>query len=154
LLISRLIEGRVPNYEQVIPKSCPLKLNIKTEELLSAVKRVALLAPEKSESIKLTLSDNKMLISANTQGVGEAEEELSVAYKGAKFEVAYNPRYIADVLKNLDTEEATLEFTDSASPAIIRPETKENKGPAKEGKGAKETRETEQYLCVIMPMRI
>ena len=127
-------------------------MKIKTNELLNAVKRVALLAPEKSESIKLSLSDNKMLISANTQGVGEAEEEIGIVYKGAKFEVAYNPRYIADVLKNADTEEVILEFTDAASPAIIRPEVKEAK-ETKATKGA--TKETEQqYLCVIMPMRI
>lgn len=145
LLISRLIEGRFPNYEQVIPKSCPLKLKIKTEELLNAVKRVALLAPEKSESIKLTLSDNKMLVSANTQGLGEAEEELAVVYEGSKFEVAYNPRYIGDVLKNVGTEEVNLEFTDASSPAIINPEIKA---------GGQEARDIEQYLCVIMPMRI
>jgi DNA polymerase III subunit beta len=154
LLVSRLIEGRFPNYEQVIPKSCPLKMKINTNELLNAVKRVSLLSPEKSESIKLALSDNKMIISANTQGVGEAEEEIAIAYKGTKFEVAYNPRYIADVLKNVDSEEVALEFTDAASPAIIRPEIKETK-QTKETKTTKAVaKEPELYLCVIMPMRI
>ncbi len=142
LLVSRLIEGRFPNYEQVIPKSSPLKVKINTEELLNAVKRIALLAPEKAESIKLTLLDNKMLISANTQGVGEAEEEINILYKGEKFEVAYNPRYIGDVLKNIGTKEINFEFSDMASPAVIKPEVK--------GKD----KNKEQYLCVIMPMRL
>ncbi|MFH1783592.1 MAG: DNA polymerase III subunit beta [bacterium] len=144
LLVSRLIEGRFPNYEQVIPKGCPIKLQLKTQELLDAVKRISLLAPEKAESIKITISNDKMMISAISQGVGEAEEEVGVSYKGDSFELAYNPRYIGDVLKNIDTEMVKLEFTDSASPAIIRPEVK----------AAAKDKDKESYLCVIMPMRL
>ncbi len=142
LLLSRLIEGRFPNYEQVIPKSSAVKLKINTQELLDAVKRISLLAPEKAESIKLALSDNKMMISATSQGVGEAEEEVVLSYKGDNFEVAYNPRYIGDVLKNIETEAVMLEFTDASSPAVIKPELKEKE------------KDKDNYLCVIMPMRL
>lgn len=142
LLVSRLIEGRFPNYEQVIPKSSAVKLKINTQGLLDAVKRISLLAPEKAESIKLALSDNKMMISATSQGVGEAEEEVPLVYKGNSFEVAYNPRYIGDVLKNIETEVVRLEFTDASSPAVIKPELKEKE------------KDKDNYLCVIMPMRL
>lgn len=141
VLVSRLIEGHFPNYDQVIPKSSQLDVIVNTAELLNAVKRVSLLSSERSEAVKLSIGKGKMIISSSTQGVGEASEEIELSHKGDDFEAAYNPFYIIDVLKNIETDEIVLQLTNSLSPGIIKPNVK---------KGEFEY----NYLTVIMPMRL
>jgi len=136
ILVSRLIEGKFPNYKQVIPKEHSTELVLDTAKFLSAIKRVSLLAPEKAESIKLELASDKAIISSMAQGLGEAQEEMEIEYKGSKFEAAYNPKYLIDVLKNIATANIILELSNPMSPGVIRPQS------------------DEEYLYVIMPMRL
>jgi len=136
VLISRLIEGHFPNYEQVIPRSSEIKLKIKTEELLQATKRVALLTTEKSNSIRYSLKKNKLVISANTEGLGEARDVVGIDYAGREMEIAYNPQFLINVLRNIGCEEVCLELTNSLNPCLIRPTTGED------------------YISIVMPMRI
>lgn len=136
ILVSRLIEGKFPNYKQVIPKEHSTELVLDTAKFLSAIKRVSLLAPEKAESIKLELANNKAIISSMAQGLGEAQEEMEIEYKGNKFEAAYNPKYLIDVLKNITTANIIIELSNPMSPGVIRPQS------------------DEEYLYVIMPMRL
>jgi len=136
VLISRLIEGHFPNYEQVIPRKSDIKLKINTEELLQATKRVALLTTEKSNSIKYSLKKNKLIISANTEGLGEARDVVGIDYAGEEMEIAYNPQFLIDVLRNIGCEEVFLELTNSLNPCLIRPTTEED------------------YISIVMPMRI
>lgn len=133
-LVSRLIEGRFPNYKQVIPKSLEKKINLSRQELLSGIKRSILITNDRSNSIKLNFSKNNLTISANTPDVGESRESLDIAYKGKDIEIALNPSYVVDVLKNVDDEEVLLEITDGANPGIIRSGS--------------------EFLYVIMPMRL
>ncbi|MDD5258823.1 MAG: DNA polymerase III subunit beta [bacterium] len=135
-LVSRLIEGKFPNYKQVIPKEHSLDLVLDTAKFLSAIKRMSLVAPEKAESIKLELANNKAVISGMAQGLGEAQEEIEIEYKGNKFEVAYNPKYLIEVLKNISTPNIILELSNPMSPGVIKPQS------------------DEEYLYVIMPMRL
>ncbi|MDD5132053.1 MAG: DNA polymerase III subunit beta [bacterium] len=136
ILVSRLIEGKFPNYKQVIPKEHSQEVLLDTAKFLSAIKRMSLIAPEKAESIKLELINNKAIISSMSQGLGEAQEELEIEYKGNKFEVAYNPKYLVEVLKNLSTQNIILELSNPMSPGVIKPQN------------------NEEYLYVIMPMRL
>ena len=135
-LLSRVIDGKFPNYEQVIPKTKEIEISVETTRLLSAVKRAALFAQDHSGSVRFALSDGFLKISANAQNVGEEEEELEVPYKGAHFEIAFNPHFLLDVLKNSEGPKVNLEFTNSLNPGMIKPAGVEN------------------YLCVIMPMRL
>ena len=136
VLISRLIEGHFPNYEQVIPRKSDIKLKISTEELLQATKRVALLTTEKSNSIRYSLKKDKLLISANTEGLGEARDIVGIDYAGEEMEIAYNPQFLIDILRNIGCEEVFLELTNSLNPCLIRPTTGED------------------YISIVMPMRI
>ena len=136
ILISRLIEGHFPNYEQVIPRTSTIKLKIITEELLQATKRVALLTIGKSNSIKYSLKKNKLIISANTEGLGEARDIVGIDYAGEEMEIAYNPQFLIDVLRNIGCEEVCLELTNSLNPCLIRPTSGED------------------YISIVMPMRI
>lgn len=136
VLVSRVIDGNFPNYEQVIPKAKEIELKIKTSEILSAVKRAALFAQDRGGSVRFTLKNKLLKISANSQSVGEEEEELEVEYAGANFEIAFNPAFLLDVLKNSDKLDVRFEFTTALNPVLIKP-ADDNK-----------------YLCVIMPLRL
>jgi len=136
VVISRLIEGHFPDYEQVIPRSSEIKLKIKTDELLQATRRVALLTTEKSSSIRYSLKKNKLLISAITEGLGEARDVVGIDYSGEEMEIAYNAQFLIDVLRNIGCDEISLELTNSLNPCLIRPVSGED------------------YISIIMPMRI
>jgi len=135
-IVSRLIEGQFPNYEQVIPKESDKKIEATTSGLAAATRRVAILTSEKSNSIRYKISEGKLTISSKTPDMGEAKEEMDVTYKGEEISIAYNAKYVLDVLKNAGTDTVQIELTQALSPGVIRP-----KGDP-------------DYLCVIMPMRV
>lgn len=137
VLMSRLIDGQFPNYDQVIPKQSTVKVEANVERFMSATKRVALMASDKSNSVKFQFNPASVIISANTPEIGEAQEEMDVHIEGGTLTVAYNAKYIMDVLKNIGSEALVFELTTNLNPGVIKP---------KDG-GA-------DYLCVIMPMRI
>ena len=136
MLVSRVIDGTFPNYEQVIPKLKEVELKLKSSDIFSAVKRAALFAQDRGGSVRFSLAKKNLRISANAQSVGEEEEELEVDYDGPNFEIAFNPTFLLDVLKNSDSTEILFEFSSSLNPGLIKPG----------GNGS--------YLCVIMPMRL
>jgi len=120
LLISKLIEGTYPNFKQVIPSQCDERVTIERESLLTAVKRVALLTSDKSNSIKLTFGKNKLQITATTPDVGEAHESLPIKHTGKEISVAFNPEFLMDPLRNLSSDEVFFELTDALSPGVIK----------------------------------
>jgi len=134
LLVSKLIEGNYPNYRQVIPSEAKERVTLERETLLNAVRRVALLASEKSNSVKLSFSKGNIDIVATTPDVGEARESLSVMYKGREFSIAFNPEFLMAPLRNLSTDEVYLDLIDEMSPGVIK-----IAGP---------------FLYVLMPMRL
>ena len=134
LLVSKLIEGNYPNYRQVIPAESRERITIERELFLNAVRRVALLSSEKSNSVKLNFTKNNLEITSNTPDIGEARESLAISYKTKDFSVAFNPVFLQDPLRNLTDEEIFLEVSDEMSPGVIKIST--------------------PFLYVLMPMRI
>lgn len=134
LIVTKLIEGNYPNFRQVIPSSCDERVTIERESMLMALRRVALLTTDKSNSIKLTFGDNNLQITAVTPEVGEAEEKLPIKYGGKEISVAFNPEYVMDPLRNLDSDEIYFEMSDELSPGVIKCDI--------------------PFLYVLMPMRI
>jgi DNA polymerase-3 subunit beta len=134
-LVSRLIDGHFPNYEQVIPQESKIKITIKTDALLQATRRVSLLSSEKSNFVKYTFSKNTLTLTAKTQDMGEAQDKIDIDYAGDPLEIGYNPVFVTDVLSNVGTDEVIIELTNALNPGIIRPAT-------------------DDYLAVIMPMRV
>ena len=120
LLVSKLIEGNYPNYRQVIPSEAKERVTLERETLLNAVRRVALLASEKSNSVKLSFSKGNIDIVATTPEVGEARESLAVMYKGREFSIAFNPEFLMAPLRNLSTDEVYLDLIDEMSPGVIK----------------------------------
>ncbi|PAW76940.1 MAG: DNA polymerase III subunit beta [Verrucomicrobia bacterium Tous-C9LFEB] len=132
-LVSKLIEGNYPNYKQVVPTEAKERITLEREIFLNAVHRVALLSSEKSNSVKLIFGKNTLDITANTPEVGEAKESLPINYKGKEFTIAFNPNFLMDPLRNLESDTIFFDFIDELSPGVI----KYNK----------------PFLYVIMPMR-
>jgi DNA polymerase-3 subunit beta len=137
MLVSRVIDGTYPNYDQVIPKKNDQIMTTDTDSLLKAVRRVGILASEKSSPVKMTLKGPSLTIQSNTPDLGEAEEELEVAYSGNDMTVAYNARYLQDCLKVMGSAKVEVRLSSPLNPALLVPEG---------GDGS--------YLYVVMPMRL
>lgn len=134
LVISRLIEGKFPNYEQVIPAQSPNKLWISREEFLMATRRISLWSTQESPSIRLDLRPEQMLLSKQTPDVGEAREELAIQYSGPEFSIGFNPTYLIDVLKVLPDGQVEVELPGPDRPGVIRTQ--------------------DHYLYVVLPMQL
>lgn len=119
-IISRLIEGEFPNYEQVIPKEVKEKLLVSREKFLSSIKRAALFTNSDSMAIKIDLAKDKVVISKSTPYLGEARIEIDADYKGKELSVGFNPDYLIDLLKNIDQETIGFEIADSEKPGVVR----------------------------------
>ncbi|MCB9799845.1 MAG: DNA polymerase III subunit beta [Candidatus Omnitrophica bacterium] len=133
-LVSRLIEGNFPNYEQVIPKGENTSLSVNREELLQSVRRASLLTSADSPAVKLDFLKSKILISSRSPNLGESKEEINAAVQGKEMAIGFNPQYVTDALKNMDVEEITVSLTEPDKPGLIK---------GKDG-----------YLYVIMPMQL
>jgi DNA polymerase-3 subunit beta len=136
VVLSRLIEGHFPNYEQVIPKGRDSEVKFSTRKLLAATQRAAVGTLEKGGSVRYNLTKGKLQISASAQGRVEVESELDAAYSGPPFAIAFNPTYLIDVFRALETDEVLLELTTPLNPAVIRPVGDDN------------------YKYVVMPMQL
>lgn len=117
---SRLIEGKFPDYERVIPVGNDKKIIINREDLLSLIRRASLLCSGDSRAVKFSFGKGELKLSSRTAEVGESELSLPVSYDGSAIEMDFNPDYIADVLRVLNTDEVTLELKDGECSGMIR----------------------------------
>ena len=119
-VISRLIEGDFPNYEQVVPKEPQEKIIINRGLFLDGIKRAALLTTQDSQSVRFEILKNKIVVSKSSPNIGEVREELDTVYKGHEITVGFNPGYIMDALKVIPQDEIALEVFGPDKPAVIR----------------------------------
>lgn len=120
MIISRLIEGEFPDYQQVVPPVSENKMGVSREEFLLAVKRAALLVTPDYQAVKLELFKDNLVVSKSTPDIGESREEIPIEYKGKELIVGFNPNYLIDVLKSLPEERVSIEVTDTDKPGVIR----------------------------------
>ncbi|WP_419849519.1 DNA polymerase III subunit beta [Candidatus Poriferisocius sp.] len=132
---TRLIEGEFPSYQGLIPTHQPNRLTVNREAFINAVRRVRLMAQD-STPIRLDMSATGLELSATTQDVGEAQEQLDAAFEGEDLTVAFNPEYLLDGAEAAPGDEIVLNTVDALKPAVIR------------------TPESEQFLYLLMPVRI
>ena len=136
LLLARLMEGSYPNYQQVVPKENERRAVMKKTELEGALRRVSILSREKTHAVKMVLEKDSLTLSSSNPDMGEAKETFAVNFKQDGVTAGFNARYLLDVLAAVDGEEVALEFKDSLSPCLVRPSADQD------------------YLCVVMPMRV
>jgi DNA polymerase-3 subunit beta len=139
-LITRLIDGHFPKYENVIPTNNPNRLNIKLSDFMSTVRRVSIFSSHISRQLKLTFNDGRASIEAeDPEYGGRGREELVVDYEGEMLEIAYNATYLMDALRQVDTEDAVFALGSSNDAAVIRPSSQADH---------------EDFLMLLMPIRL
>ncbi len=119
VLISKLIDGKFPNYIQVIPKNNQKKLEIDLKLFLGSVDRVASVSLDKKDGVKFSLKNNALNLSVNNTNSGDGNETLSVKFEH-DLEISFNSRYLIDVASQLDGEKIDIFFNDTGSPALIK----------------------------------
>ena len=127
VIVSRLIEGKFPDYRRVIPPAFNIKTLFNVKELAGAVERVALFSSDGDYSIiKVSVGNNEIVVSSSSPDVGKGREVIECQTQGETINVAFNSKYIIDILKNLTDEQATMELNTSLSPVCIKPIAESN----------------------------
>ncbi len=136
-LVSRLIDGQFPNYQQVLPTSSSTRAVVDREELLKAVRLSALIASSAANVVKLRIdgSDAGTLNIAAAADVGDTQGDVEASIEGDAVTVAFNARYLQEALQNIPVEQLTMEFTGPLSPGVLKPVGEDD------------------YVHVIMPVR-
>ena len=139
LVFTRLIEGPYPNYEQVIPKENDKIATVDKDALASALRRVGVVASDQTHRVRLAFEGDRLRFSVNTPDLGEAQDEISIAYGGDALEIGFNANYLLDILKTMPTDEVRLTLKAPERAATIEPSEWDD--PA-------------DYLCLVMPLRL
>ena len=119
VLISKLIDGKFPNYIQVIPKNNQKKLEIELKKFLNSVDRVASVSLDKKDGVKFDLSKDILNLSVNNTNSGDGKETLNVKFD-YDLQISFNSKYLIDVASQLDGENVEIFFNDTGSPALIK----------------------------------
>ena len=135
-IVSRLIEGAFPNYEQIIPKEEKISVKSNLSETMAAIKMSALFAKDIANNIKLKISKDTLQISSTAKEIGDTTSQIKAAVSGGDVEIAFNARYLLDALTILPGEEVLMGFNDDSSPGVIK------------------TKEDKSYIYLVMPLKI
>ncbi len=135
-LTSKVIDGTFPDYTRVIPLSNAKRLEVDASEFAKAVDRVATVSSERSRAVKLSLDEDRLVLSVNAPDSGAAEEELAVAYGDERLEIGFNAKYLLEIASQVDRENAVFLFNSSGDPTLMR-----------EGNDT-------SAVYVVMPMRV
>lgn len=135
-LTSKVIDGTFPDYTRVIPTGNTRKLEVDAAEFAKAVDRVATVSSERSRAVKLSLEEDRLILSVNAPDSGAAEEELAVAYGDERLEIGFNAKYLLEIASQVDRENAVFLFNTAADPTLMR-----------EGNDT-------SAVYVVMPMRV
>ena len=138
---TRLIEGTYPNYEQVIPKDNDKFAIVGKDELASAVRRMAVVASDQTHRIRMAFESDRVHLTVLTPDLGEGEDELELTYEGEGIEIGFNAAYLLEVLKYMSTDEVKITLKAPERAATIEPVPAEGE-------------EAEDYLCLVMPLRL
>jgi len=138
LLVSRMLTGQFPNFEAVLPRNNDRTFSVNRDEITAAIRRVAILSDERSRTVKITVTNGVLEVTASHSDLGEAHETLEIDYNRENLQVGFNYQYLLDFLTTADDADINFEFKDSESAAQLRslPSTDYN------------------YRYVVMPMRI
>lgn len=120
VLVGRLIEAEFPNYEKIIPTDFSTRATVDKKELQSAVKTSAIFARETTNIIKFSLEKNKIIISASAPSVGESTIEVGAKIDGEENEIAFNARYLLELLGNIDEETIVFEMSGPLNPGVFK----------------------------------
>ncbi len=141
VLICRLIEGRYPNYDAVIPKQNPNQLTIDRQTFLSAIRRVAVFSSKATHQVRFRIAGQELVLTAeDIDFYNEAKERLACSYQGDDMEIGFNSRFLQEMLANFDSETVKIEMSAPNRAGIITPVENES--------------ESEDLLMLLMPVML
>ena len=135
-ITSRIIEGNYPKYQQLIPTIYEINAITDRETLISSLDRTSTMVNERTSIIKFTFNENTLLLSADTPDLGDSSDQIDVDYKGEELKIAFNYKYLLDVLKVIDSERVRIELGGPLTAALVKPESEDD------------------FLYLIMPVQI
>ena len=139
-MVCRLIEGRYPNYNSVIPQNNPHKVTVDRQQLIGALRRVSIFSSQASSLIKLRMQENQIVISAQDIDFSTSAEETQVCqYSGAAMSIGFKSTFLIDILNNISADEVVIELADPSRAGVIVPVEQE---------------ENEDLLMLLMPMML
>lgn len=138
-VFTRLIEGPYPNYDQVIPKDNDRVAIADKVALISALKRMSVIASDQTHRIRMSFNAAMLKFSVQTPDLGEAQDELPVRFTGDPLDIGFNAAYLLEILRYMPTDEVRMTFKAPERAATIEPEN---------------WSESAQYLCLVMPLRL
>ena len=136
IIVSRKIDGKFPNYRQVIPSDNTLKAKAGKGDLTSALKRVALLADEKSKMVRFEIKKGSLTLVSDNTDLGAANEELAIEYDGEEVSIGLNAKYVLDILSAIEGDFVTLNLKDQNHSCLFT------------------VADDDQYKSIVMPMRL
>ena len=133
---TRLIEGKFPNCDPIIPKDNTMEIIVNRESFINSLRIVSSISSEKLRPVKLLISQGVLKLESEKADYGEVVDEIEIGYEGDPFQIGFNSRYLLDVLSVIESEDIKLECKNSMSPTIIKSTVDES------------------FLSVIMPLRV
>ncbi len=135
-LAIRLIAREFPKYQAHIPSKTKFGMTVDRNSFINAIKRIRILANEKTNGVKLSINENQMIISANNTIIGDAVEKLDINYKGDPIEIGFNAKYLMDTLNVLPDSDVTFEFNNELNPVLVKAD------------------DLPQFLGILMPLKL
>lgn len=137
---SSLISGNYPKYQQLIPENNEKVAVVNREELMASIDRIAVIVNERTSIMKFDFAESGLKISTNNTDAGSASENVAINYNSDELLIAFNYKYILDVLKCMNNENVRIEMSTELSATLVRPENEDDK--------------EDDYLCLVMPVQI
>jgi DNA polymerase-3 subunit beta len=141
-IVAKLLAGEYPDFNRIVPEHSEIIVTLHREELTSLLKQISLFTADNNHSVRFTLSEGELKLSANTRDIGEGHVAMPVNHQGQALEIAFNPGYFLDILRHCKNETVTLGLTDAFNPGILT-----------DGDDLSKPKEVTP-LFVIMPMRL
>ena len=135
-LAIRLIAKEYLKYQAVIPKKTNFYADIDKNAFLNAVKRIKIMANERSNGVKVNLSENELMVTANHPSLGDAQEKFTIRYSGKDFEIGFNAKFLMETLTVINDDEIRLEFNNELSPVVLKSMKNQN------------------FLSIVMPLKL
>lgn len=136
MMISRLLEGAYPKYNQLIPQQSPKEAIIKIDDLITALERVSVMVNDKTNIVKFEFNENKLILKADTPEAGKSEDEIEIEYAEEELIIAFNYKYVLECLKNMDSDEVIIGLNTPLSATVLKPKNEED------------------FVCIVMPVQI
>ena len=135
-LISKVIDGKFPDYKKVVPTNNEKELSVSTKDFISSIERVASVSLDRKEGVKLSISKDNIQLSVNSASSGEGNEKIKASFNSENLNISFNSKYLIDIASEVEDKDLKIHLKDSVSPVLIEDKSDKNS------------------FYVIMPMKI